>query len=71
MPTPFDDHRLECLRKAYLRLRDILSQDTHTQERLYDAYLDLRQQIQHPGPDRHGGERYRVLYEALRREAGR
>lgn len=68
---PFQDHRLERLRKAYLRLRDILSQDTHTQERLYDAYLDLRQQIQHLGPDRHGGERYRVLYEALRREAGR
>lgn len=67
---PFD-RRPERLRQAYLRLRDTLSQDTHTQERLYDAYLDLSQQIQHPGPDRHGSERYRVLYEALRREAGR
>lgn len=65
------DRRLERLQQAYLRLRDALPQDTHTQERLYQAYQDLREQARSPGNAPSAkGELYRIAYEALRREAG-
>ena len=65
------DRRLEHLRQAYLRLWDTLPQDTHTQERLYQAYQDLREQVHCPrDAPSVSGEPYRVVYEALRREAG-
>ena len=69
-PTP-TDRRLERLQQAYLCLQDTLPQDTHTQERLYQAYQDLREQAHSPqvAPPT-GGEPYRVVYQALRREAG-
>jgi hypothetical protein len=65
------DHRLERLRQAYLRLRDVLPQDTHTQERLYQAYQELGEQMRglRDAPSA-SGEPYRVVYEALRGEAG-
>ena len=54
-------HRLERLRQAYLRLRETLPQDTHTQERLYQAYRDLSEQA-HGLRDAHSasGEPYRI-----------
>lgn len=65
------DRRLERLRQAYLRLRDALPQDTHTQEQIYQAYQDLREQIHRPQPaPPTGGEPYRIVYETLRWETG-
>lgn len=65
------DRRLERLRQAYLRLRETLPQDTHTQERLYQAYRDLGEQARglRDAPSA-STEPYLAVYEALRREAG-